>query len=270
MFTKIPNLVVPRTVLRSRFYDVSDGYNTPQAFSDVFRAHPPGRTSVGNPEAIAAKASHTVSHGDSLAEVVRNLGATVLLHVLQKQEVGPFWPHFMVINRERRVPVGQKLFRCSRDARLGASLSFNCSRREVPPRIPTIDLAPAITQNAAREVAVVRNRHSEVSQNLNDFETSNSLAVARQSQDTPTSIPQNITRAMLRDPLPAPRQSQGSLWAIPRQTPGNAKADRLQSKGNPEAIPRQTPGNAKAGRLQSKGDPEAVSKQSVDNHKTIG
>ena len=91
MFTKIPNLVVLRTVFSD---DVSDGYNTPQAFSDVFRAHPPGRTSVGNPEAIAAKASHTVSHGDSLAEVIRNLGATVLLHVLQKQEVGPFWLHF--------------------------------------------------------------------------------------------------------------------------------------------------------------------------------
>ena len=51
-------------------------------FPDAFRAHPPGRTSVGNPEAIAAKASHTVSHGDSVAEVIRNLGATVLLHVL--------------------------------------------------------------------------------------------------------------------------------------------------------------------------------------------
>ena len=73
--------------------------------------------------------------------------------------------------------------------------------------------------------------------------TSNSLAVARQSQDTPTSIPQNITRAMLRDPLPAPRQSQGSLWAIPRQTPGNAKAGRLQSKGNPVPILRQSPSN---------------------------
>ena len=155
-------------------------------FPDAFRAHPPGRTSVGNPEAIAAKASHTVSHGDSLAEVIRNLGATVLLHVLQKQEVGPFWPHFMVINRERRVPVGQKLFRCGRDARLGASLSFNCSRREVPPRIPTIDLAPAITQNAAREVAVVRNRHSEVSQNLSDFEFLGSgQAIPRHTHEHP-------------------------------------------------------------------------------------
>ena len=131
----------------------------------------------------------------------------------------------MVINRERRVPVGQKLFRCGRDARLGASLNFNCSRREVPPRIAIIDLAPAITQNAAREVAVVRNRYSGVSQNLNDFEFPGSgQAIPRHT----TSIPQNITRAILRDPLPAPRQSQGSLWAIPRQTPGNAKADRLQ------------------------------------------
>ena len=121
-----------------------------------------------------------------MAEVVRNLGATVLLHVLQKQEVGPFWLHFMVINRERRVPVGQKLFRCSRDARPGASLSFNCSRREVPPRIPTIDLAPAITQNAAREVAVVRNRHSEVSQKLNDFEFPGSgQAIPRHTNEHP-------------------------------------------------------------------------------------
>ena len=72
--------------------------------------------------------------------------------------------------------------------------------------------------------------------------TSNSLAVARQSQDTPTSIPQNITCAMLRDPL-LPRQSQGSLWAIPRQTPGNAKAGRLQSKGNPEAVSKQSVDN---------------------------
>ena len=47
-------------------------------------------------EAIAAKASHTVSHGDSLAEVIRNIGATVLLHVLQKQKVEPFWPHLAI------------------------------------------------------------------------------------------------------------------------------------------------------------------------------
>ena len=41
--------------------------------------------------------------------------------------------------------------------------------REVPPRISVIDLATAITQkdakNAARDVAAVRDRHAEVSQN---------------------------------------------------------------------------------------------------------
>ena len=35
-----------------------------------------------------------------MAEVIRNLGATVFLHVLKKQEVGAFWPHFMGVSAE--------------------------------------------------------------------------------------------------------------------------------------------------------------------------
>ena len=144
----------------------------------------------------------------------------------------------MVINRERRVPVGQKLFRCGRDARLGASLSFNCSRREVPPRIPAIDLAPAITQNAAREVAVVRNRHSEVSQNLSDFEFLGSgHAIPRHTHEHPPKhYPCYVTR-------PIHYQHRGNPKVVSGQSQDKPLAMQRQVVCNPKAILRQSPSN---------------------------